>query len=174
MATNNDFSPVLGSFAPNTSTPPPYATNPLLSSNIGATSVANTLQQATLPPFAELAGPLYTPSDLRPITMNLPQPFPNQAVPNPTSYPPTSDMNPLSFEALNLPQNIAEMMAPQQTPNIPISTTETNINPDHMPNPVQNSPAPVATMQPPDPASNPVLENVMRQAQLGLFVIPNR
>jgi hypothetical protein len=185
MATNNNFSPVLGSFAANSSTlPAPYTTNPLLSSNAGMTSIAaNTLQQATLPPFAELAGPLYTPSDLRPITMALPQPFPNQTAPDATPYPPTSDMNPLSFEALNLPQNIAEMMAPQQrpniadmlapqqTPDIPISTTATH---DHLPNPIQNSPTPAVAIQPPDPANNAVLENVMRQAQLGLFVIPNR
>ena len=115
--------------------------------------------------------------------MNLPQPFPNQAVPNPPSYPPTSDMNPLSLEALNLPQNISEMMAPRQTtpnisemmapqqvPDIPIATTATNMNPNQTANSVQNGSA----IQPPDPASNQMLENVMRQAQLGLFVIPNR
>jgi hypothetical protein len=176
MGTNNSFSQASGAFAVPSS---PYpAINPLLSSSAGISVAPKTsiLEQTTLPPFAELAGPLYTPGDLRPITVSLPSP--SQTLFNPASYIPTSDMNPLSFETLNLPRDIAEMMKLEKTPSSHLPTAQTDKDDNILKTSSQHSatpPNPIALLiEPPDVTNDSMLENIMHQAQLGLFVIPHR
>src|SRR5262249_17954634 len=97
----------------------------------------------------------------------------------PAPHGPTSDMNPLPLDVFDLPQNTNPALGPEQTPDQPVPTTM----PENLAfmmedtaqmaiTPPPASPPPV--VRPPDVADDPILENVMRQAQLGLFVVPGQ
>lgn len=184
-ATGNGFMPVLDSFteAMPYSAPPPYTTGPTLSANENFVPGANMLQQSISPSPAELAGPLYGSSDLRPMTMAFPTQAINQQAADLVPYQPTSNMNSFPLDTSALPQNGTRPMATEHMPDklvsaiIPENPTPTLEN-FSLATPMQNTPmsADPATLsiQPPDVASDPMLEKVMRQAQPGLFVIPGR
>src|SRR5262249_54871470 len=111
----------------------PHATSSLLSANKDMLSEANTLQQST--PFSpeEGMGPVYRPGDLHPITTALPTEVPDQWASNPTLKVPASDMNPLSFDAFDLPRDFTQSLPPEQWPG----------------QSVPESPAPMRDMNPP-------------------------
>lgn len=67
---------------------------------------ANMFQQPISPVPQGQAGPVYTPGALLPMTSALPKQIPNQQVPSLTPYASASEMNPLSFEAFDIPQGI--------------------------------------------------------------------
>jgi hypothetical protein len=123
-------------------------------------------------------GPAYRPSDLRPMTMALPKQIVNQQASDLAPYPATSNMNPLPLDALDLaysgtkPTELEHTSGePPTTPAEPISPPEKNSS--TVP---ENTPMSATVERPPvqllDVAGDPMLENVMRQAQLGLFVTP--
>jgi hypothetical protein len=124
------------------------------------------------------AGSAYRPGDLRPMTMALPKQIVNQQPSNPAPYPATSNMNPLPLDALDLACSSTKPMElghtadkPPITPAEPHSSPEQNSSTG-----LENTPMSATIETPPaqllDVAGDPLLENVMRQAQLGLFVTP--
>jgi hypothetical protein len=140
---------------------------------------ANMLQQSLLPSPEELA---YKSGDLHPMTMAFPQEVTNQQASNLTPYALTSDMNPLPLDAFDLPQDITKLMEPDYASDQPVFTpipadllppVEIPSSPAPLP---QNTPMSAATERPsaqiPDIAGDSILESVMEQAQVGLFIIP--
>jgi len=113
------------------------------------------------------------------MTMALPKQIVKQQAPDPMPFPATSNMNPLPLDTLDLAYGTEPMepkhltSEPPTIPEEPVSMPERNSSATTMP---ENSFMPVTTDTPsvqlPDVADDPILENVMRQAQLGLFVNP--
>jgi hypothetical protein len=173
-ATSMDVPPASDTF---TAATPPYANSPLLSSNMDM--AANMLQQSISPSPAELAGAVYTPGALQPITMALLKQVPDQQGPALTPYMPASDMNPLSFDTFDLPQDITKSTPPEQRSSAPMPAPANlvlagEINSSTV-TPPSNIPPSAATarlsVQPPDVADDRTLQEIMRQAQTGLFVL---
>jgi hypothetical protein len=109
--------------------------------------------------------------------MALPEQITNQPAPDLKPYPATSNMSPLPFDEFALPHDSTKSIEPEHTQDKPVPTImPANPNPMIEMNPSIATPTSVAAkppfVQPPDIADDPMLENVMRQAQLGLFVIP--
>jgi hypothetical protein len=108
------------------------------------------------------------------MTMNLASQIPNVQASDRMFYPSTSDMNPLPLDAFDLPYNPTQPMTSEPTPEKPVLLPEKEVDPS-IAAPMQNAPTATAATVPvqlPDVADDPILESVMRQAQLGLFVTP--
>jgi hypothetical protein len=105
-------------------------------------------------------GPAYTPGNLHPITTSLPkQQVSNRPQKNPIS---TGDMSPLPLDSFDFTQILREnAQNPQQ---------ETLLSPAQTTNKSQAAPAVLA----PDIQDDPVLATIMRQAQMGLYALPQR
>jgi hypothetical protein len=136
-------------------------------------------QQPIAPTEEEGAGPVYRPGGFQPITVALPKQVSNEQAPDLTPYASASDMSPFSFDALNLPQDIIKSTPPEQWSGTPMPVPE-NQTPTREVNastvtPPPNIPPSASTtgltVQPPDIAEYPMLQEVMRQAQSGLFVL---
>ncbi|GHO84619.1 hypothetical protein KSZ_26250 [Dictyobacter formicarum] len=128
-------------------------------------------QQALLPttPPAFINGPqqtiaqlsagenkTYTPSNLKPITTSLPRQIPGSTQENPIS---TSDMSPLPMDNFDLSQ-----ILPQDKESIDSNWSA----PARAHSPLAFSPLIAPNIQ-----DDPVLETIMRQAQMGLYALPN-
>lgn len=98
----------------------------------------------------------YTPSNLKPITAPLPKLVTEPAQHNPIS---TSDMRPLPLDNFDLSQ-----VLPQDN-NGPA-------NNQMLPTPAEESQA-FSPLIAPSIQDDPVLETIMRQAQMGLYALPN-
>ncbi len=120
-----------------------YAPDSYLDPNAQNIPEANMPQQSALLPPAELVELLHRPSDLP--SMASPEQVTNQQAPDLNPYPATG----------NTPENPNPMREMNPSTATPMSAALGNL-----------------PVQPPDIADDPMLENVMRQAQLGLFVIP--
>jgi hypothetical protein len=177
-ALNMGVSPASAPFAAETSSAAwsPHEVSSLLSSN-KELSGANMLQQPISPIEEAGAGPMYRPGAFQPITAALPKQVSNEQAPDLTPYASVSDMNPFSFAAFNPPQDIPRSTPPEQWSGTPMpenlaSTREINSS---TVTPLPNMPLSTATtrlsVQPPDIAEDPMLQEVMRQAQLGLFIL---
>jgi hypothetical protein len=124
------------------------------------------------------AGPAYRPGDLRPMTMGLPKQLINQQASDLAPYPATSNMNPLPLDALDLAYNSTKPIELAHTPAEPPITPEEPLSTPGKNSSVVLANTPLSTTAEtppvplPDVAGDPMLENVMRQAQLGLFVTP--
>jgi hypothetical protein len=183
-ATSNDFQQGPAAFTATISptAPPAHATSTLLASKENIVPEANMSQQLISLSPTDPAGPVYRPGDLRPMTMALPKQIMNQQVSDPTPYPATSNMNPLPLDALDLAYESTESMKPGHTPGelvppiIPEALIPTRVGNLPIATLMENTPmsatAEKASAKLPDIADDPMLENVMRQAQLGLFVTP--
>ncbi len=182
----SDHNRVTSSTLPQVSDPftarPTYAAIPMTSVNENIISGANTQQQPISSSVAELTEPLYRPSDLRPMTMSLPTPVTNPPIADLKLYPATSNMNPLPLDMFVPAQDTAKSREPEHAADQPVPTTipenlASTAKIDSPPaTPMANtllSAAPeTLPVQLLDITDDPVLENVMRQAQLGLFIIP--
>jgi hypothetical protein len=82
------------------------------------------------------------------------------------SISPSPAMSPLPLDAFDPPYDSTKSIEPEHTQDKPVI----EINPS-IATPMSVA-AETPSMQLPDIADDPMLENVMRQAQLGLFVIP--
>ena len=184
LATNNGFLPGSDIF---TATIPPIGSSShenalLLASNEGSAPEANTLQQSIPSSPTEQTGLVYRPGDLRPITAMLPKQVTNQDAPNAMTYLSTSNMNPLPLDALKLPDETTNSVEPEHTPDKSVpATIPENLAPTLERNPstvtpLENAPLLAAAKKPsvqlPDIVGDLILENVMRQAQIGLFITP--
>jgi hypothetical protein len=131
---------------------------------------------------AELTEPLYRPGNLRPMTMSLPIPITNQPMADPKAYLATSNMNPLSLDMFELAHDTPKSTEPEYTADQPVPTTiPENLTPTAkidlssmtlIPNALPPTAAETLAAKLPDVASDPMLDNAMHQAQIGLFVIP--
>ncbi|GCE20340.1 hypothetical protein KDK_41400 [Dictyobacter kobayashii] len=112
-------------------------------------------QQAIAQP-AENINNIYMPSDLKPITTSLPEQIAGSTQKNPIS---TSDMSPLPLDNLDLSQVLPKDDEGKgmfwQTPAA-------------SPGALAFSPLIAPNIQ-----DDPVLETIMRQAQMGLYALPN-
>jgi hypothetical protein len=174
---------------PPTTDVPQYALSGALASSMsGALPVLGSTQ------VMSLSQPAYTSSDLRPITAA----FPRQmltAASNSSISAPNGDLQPLPMDALGLPLP-SDGGAPHTNGRVPVPPTQPTgvidipmlstpsllpawmeglIPPaPSMPSPLPIPPATPPTTQPPSLKEDPILEEVMRQAQAGLFVLSGR
>jgi len=147
----------------------------------GALPIPTTPQTPYMPvptseqPFIQSA---YTPSGLPSIITAFPEQMFAISSNEAASYPQEDDLLPLSIDSLNLPFELAEarestnsgQMPPLAAP--PIAST--NIPISLMPFPPLVPPVILLTTQPPAIKNDPLLGEVMRQAQTGLFVVLGR
>jgi hypothetical protein len=124
--------------------PPYYAPDSYLDPNAQNIPGTNMPQQSASLYPAESAGLLSVPGDL--LSMASPEQVTNQQAPDLNPYPATS----------NTPENLNSTREMNPSIATPMSAALGNLS-----------------MQPPDIAGDPMLENVMRQAQIGLFIIPS-
>ncbi|WP_126597274.1 hypothetical protein [Dictyobacter aurantiacus] len=137
---------------------PSFASGPQARATV-PTGLQPDLLPATPPIFGDGPQPenrVYTPSDLKPITTSLPEQVTRPAQNNPIS---TSDMSPLPLDNFDLSQ-----VLPQD-----------NSGPDHNQtiSPPEEGPLAFAPLIAPSIQDDPVLETIMRQAQMGLYALPN-
>jgi hypothetical protein len=131
----------------------------------------------------------YPSSDLRPITAAFPQQMLAMASNNGVGSVQNSGLQPLAMDALGLslqsngtgipnmngqsPTPLTQPIAEMDTP-IPSSSS---LLPTWMEDPIPSTPVPLPislAMQPPSLREDPILEEVMRQTQMGLFVLSGR
>src|SRR5260370_24917994 len=129
----------------------------------------------------------YTPSDLRPMTTAFPQQMLTPSSNNGASSAQNGDLMPLPMDTLNLPlqssraraasRNGQKSTTPAPLPPLmdtPILSMSSPL-PALMDTPTSSmsSPLPVPPLasQPPSIKDDPLLEEVMRQAQMGLFAL---
>jgi outer membrane biosynthesis protein TonB len=103
----------------------------------------------------------YRPSDLRPITTAIPRQNINPKH-NPIS---TSDMSPLSLDSFDFAAHL-----PANSQNSQNSQQDTLLSPAHNEN---NNPASDPVLAP-NIQDDPMLETIMRQAQMGLYTLPDK
>jgi hypothetical protein len=116
------------------------------------------------------------------MTMSLPTPVTNPPIADLKLYPATSNMNPLPLDTFDLAHDTPRSREAEHTADRPVPTTiPENLAPTAkidsspatpMPNILPSAAPETLPVQLPDVTDDPVLENVMRQAQLGLFIIP--
>ncbi|GCE27864.1 hypothetical protein KDA_33480 [Dictyobacter alpinus] len=112
-------------------------------------------QQAIASAAAE---PGYMPSDLRPITSALPQQVTAATQKNPIS---TSDMSPLPLDNFDLSQ-----ILPERKGNNGIQRDASGKE--------RETPISFSPLVAPNVQDDPVLETIMRQAQMGLYALPDQ
>ncbi|HWS85251.1 MAG TPA: hypothetical protein VN207_13435, partial [Ktedonobacteraceae bacterium] len=128
--------------------------------------------------------PTYTPSDLRPMTSAFPRQMPTSSSNNGANPAQNSDLQPLPLDNLSLPpQSIRERATNgngngQKTTG-PIAVLlppliDTPVPFMSAPLPVSPVPVQAQATRPPSIKEDPMLEEVMRQAQMGLFIYLSR
>ncbi len=126
-------------------------------------------------PFPQVA---YTPSDLRPITSAFPQQMLTMSSSNGASLAQNGDLVPLPMDTLNLPPQSSRARAATKNGQKPTTPAPSAALMDSlipsMPSPLPIVPVPPLAIQPPSIQEDPVLEEVMRQAQTGLFALSRR
>jgi hypothetical protein len=130
------------------------------------------LQQPS--PFATI-NQTYMPTDLQPITAaQIPV-----APPNMKNSAPAKDMRPLSLDSLDFATVLEQVDKGQSLPNLfqpSDSTTQAAqylMQSPQAPDPVITN-APLQNIVLPDIQGDPILETIMRQAQMGLYAAPIR
>jgi len=130
--------------------------------------------------------PTYTPSDLRPMTSAFPRQMLTSSSNNGTNPAQNSDLQPLPLDNLSLPPqsireratngngngngqkttgSIAVLLPPLMDTPVPFMSA---------PLPVPPVPVQAQATRPPSIKEDPILEEVMRQAQMGLFILSGR
>ncbi|GER89275.1 hypothetical protein KDW_34370 [Dictyobacter vulcani] len=141
-----------GSHKALTPTPPPLFNDP------HRTISMPTGPQQAITPASKEADPGYMPGALQPIT----SPLPGQIAATPRKNPvSTSDMSPLPLDNFDLSQVLPKEVADKDIQwNAPGKEKE---------QPISFSPLIAPNVQ-----DDPVLETIMRQAQMGLYALPNQ
>jgi len=120
----------------------------------------------------------YTPSDLRPMTSAFPQQMLTMSSSNGAISAQNGDLVPLPMDTLNLPLQSSRARAAirnGQKPTIPaLSAALMDSLIPSMSSPLLVVPVPPLAIQPPSIKEDPLLEEVMRQAQTGLFALSRR
>jgi hypothetical protein len=120
----------------------------------------------------------YTPSDLRPMTSAFPQQMLTTSSSNGASSAQNGDLVPLPMDTLNLPLQSSRARAAirngqKPTTPAPSAALMDSLIPS-MSSPLPVIPVPPLAIQPPSIKEDPLLEEVMRQAQMGLFALSRR
>jgi hypothetical protein len=121
----------------------------------------------------------YTPSDLRPITTTFPQQMLTGSLDNGVRPAQNGDLLPLPIDTLSYSPQLARAKDGnwnERNATGPIATFQSLMD---TPIPFQSSPLPVLpvplqAMRPPSIKEDPMLEETMRQAQIGLFALLGR
>ncbi len=152
------------------SNPAPYGS--LASGEFGTFSNFGANQEA-YPPMSspQLA---YIPNDLRPITAAFPQQMLMQSSKQSASYAQNSSLLPLSMDALNLPLQQELKEHGQMPPFAASPTAWMGASTPSIPYTPPVLPVLPLAVQPPSIKDDPMLEEVMRQAQMGLFILSGR
>ena len=147
----------------------------------GALPIPATSQTSYMPmptpqlPFPEQA---YTPSRLHSITTALPQQMFTMSLNEAASYPQDDDLLPWSIDSLNLPPQLTEARESNNSGQMPPLVAHLMVSTDipTLSTPLPSLVAPVVSLaiQPPSIKNDPLLGEVMRQAQAGLFVVLGR
>ena len=168
-----------GVSGPPTVNPFPYAPPATLAPGVsGALPILGGTQPMLSPQ------PAYTPSDLRPMTSAFPRQMPTSSSNNGANPALNSDLQPLPLDNLSLPpQSIRERATNgngngQKTTG-PIAVLlppliDTLVPFMSVPLPVPPVPVQTQATRPPSIQEDPMLEEVMRQAQMGLFILSGR
>lgn len=147
----------------------------------GALPIPTTPQTSYMPvPTSEqlFTQPIYTLSGLPSINTAFPEQMFAISSNEAASYPQEDDLLPLSIDSLNLPFELAEARESTNSGQMPplaaspIASTDIPIS--FTPFPPLAPPVISLTTQPPAIKNDPLLGEVMRQAQTGLFVVLGR
>src|SRR2546421_224803 len=152
------------------------ASGAALNTSMPSRGASEAFSTPTLP-----AQPIYTPSDLRPITMAFPQQTLAMRSKGGADYPLNGDLRPLPIDSLDLSLEVTRAIETNGNGHMPLLSdipralidTPTSSMPSSPPI-SRVLPVPPMIIQAPSIKDDSVLEAVMQQAQVGLFVLPGR
>jgi hypothetical protein len=152
------------------------ASSAALNATIPSTSILGAVPVSTPP-----AQPTYTPSDLRPITLALPQQMLTVHSNGVAHYPPSGDLLPLPMDSLGLSLEVTRAIESNGNGYMPIlpdtltglADTPTSSMPSSPPRLGVSSLLPLTIQQPPV-NDDSALVSVMHQAQIGIFALLGR
>lgn len=118
------------------------------------------------------AQPTYTASDLRPITLALPQQMLTMHSNGVAHYPLNGDLLPLPINSIDLSLEVTRAIESNGNGHMPLLPDTLTGLADTPTSYMPSSPPP--TTQPPAVMDDSMLASMMRQAQIGLFALPGR
>ena len=153
-------------------------TTPDVSQYASSTTSASGVSGALLIPHSSQPMPspqlAYTPSDLRPITTAFSRQMLSMSSSDEANSGANGDLVPLPMDTLSLPLQSSRARAAKRNGQMPTTPALLPALMDTPIPPILASPALSVTADPPSIKDDPVLEAVMRQAQMGLFALPGR